>query len=135
MQLRALADEVPVGCPVRRTVACQGGGHRSVAAAETVGRLVWEAWGGAYGVDIEHHHVDHPVLTASTPPDPPGRGDRLSRLLGPYAGAGAVLAFDATRRAAALLDPAELLPVDFGGCVDKGVDVGGAVERDLDRSG
>ncbi|MFD5110321.1 RapZ C-terminal domain-containing protein [Streptomyces cinereoruber] len=67
VQLRALADEVPVGRLVRLTVACQGGRHRSVAAAETVGRFVWEAWGGAYGVDIEHHHVDHPVLTSSTP--------------------------------------------------------------------
>ncbi|MEV7676712.1 RNase adapter RapZ [Streptomyces sp. NPDC088752] len=67
VQLRALADEVPVGRLVRLTVACQGGRHRSVAAAETVGRLVREAWGGAYGVDIEHHHVDHPVLNPSAP--------------------------------------------------------------------
>ncbi|MFF5637332.1 hypothetical protein [Streptomyces sp. NPDC012825] len=67
VQLRALADEVPVGRLVRLTVACQGGRHRSVAVAQTVGRLVWEAWGGAYGVDIEHHHVDHPVLSSSTP--------------------------------------------------------------------
>ncbi|MGW6557664.1 hypothetical protein [Streptomyces hydrogenans] len=43
-----------------------GGRHRSVAAAETVGRLLWEAWGGEYGVEIEHHHIDHPVLTSST---------------------------------------------------------------------
>ncbi|MEV7676446.1 RNase adapter RapZ [Streptomyces sp. NPDC088752] len=67
VQLRALADEVPVGRLVRLTVACQGGRHRSVAVAETVARLVWEAWGGAYGVDIEHHHIDHPVLSSSTP--------------------------------------------------------------------
>ncbi|MGA5499421.1 RapZ C-terminal domain-containing protein [Streptomyces cinereoruber] len=66
VQLRALADEVPVGRLVRLTVACQGGRHRSVAAAETVDRLVWEAWGGAYGVDVEHHHIDRPVLTSST---------------------------------------------------------------------
>ncbi len=45
----------------------QGGRHRSVAAAEAVGRLVWDVWGDAYGVDIEHHHIDHPVLTSSTP--------------------------------------------------------------------
>ncbi|MEW1906203.1 hypothetical protein [Streptomyces sp. NPDC086147] len=31
VQLRALADEVPVGRLVRLTVACQGGQHRSVA--------------------------------------------------------------------------------------------------------
>ncbi|MFC8794800.1 hypothetical protein [Streptomyces cinereoruber] len=43
VQLRALADERPVGRLVRLTVACQGGRHRSVAAAETVGRIVWEA--------------------------------------------------------------------------------------------
>ncbi|MGA4980277.1 RapZ C-terminal domain-containing protein [Streptomyces cinereoruber] len=67
VQLRALADEVPVGRLVRLTVTCQGGRHRSVAAAEMVGRLVWEAWDGAYGVDIEHHHIGHPVLTSSAP--------------------------------------------------------------------
>ncbi|WP_053640797.1 MULTISPECIES: hypothetical protein [unclassified Streptomyces] len=33
VQLRALADEVPVGCLARLTMACQGGRHRSVAAA------------------------------------------------------------------------------------------------------
>ncbi|WP_162793343.1 hypothetical protein [Streptomyces globosus] len=43
----------------------KGGRHRSVAAAEAVGRLVREAWGGAYGVEIEHHHIDHPVLPAA----------------------------------------------------------------------
>ncbi|MFC7965472.1 RapZ C-terminal domain-containing protein [Streptomyces cinereoruber] len=67
VQLRALADETPVGRLVRLTVACQGGRRRSAAAAETVSRLVWEAWDRQYGVDIEHHHVDHPVLTSSTP--------------------------------------------------------------------
>ncbi|MFC7795365.1 RapZ C-terminal domain-containing protein [Streptomyces cinereoruber] len=67
VQLCALADETPVGRLVRLTVVCQGGRHRGVAAAETVGHLVWEAWGGAYGVDIEHHHIDHPVLTPSNP--------------------------------------------------------------------
>ncbi|WP_329274020.1 RapZ C-terminal domain-containing protein [Streptomyces sp. NBC_00691] len=67
VQLRALADEMPAGRLARLTVACKGGRHRSVAAAETVGCLVWEAWGGAYGVDIEHHHIDHPVLTSPTP--------------------------------------------------------------------
>ncbi|MEW5659853.1 RNase adapter RapZ [Streptomyces cinereoruber] len=60
VQLRALADEVSMGRLVRLTVACQGGRHRSVAAVETVGRLVWEAWGGAYGAGIEHHYADHP---------------------------------------------------------------------------
>lgn len=39
----------------------------SVAVAETVARLVWEAWGGAYGVDVEHHYIDHPVPTSKTP--------------------------------------------------------------------
>ncbi|MFF6835937.1 hypothetical protein ACFY84_29495 [Streptomyces sp. NPDC012438] len=34
-------------------------------AAETVGRIVWETWDGKYGVDIEHHHVEHLVLTSS----------------------------------------------------------------------
>ncbi|MFC7795359.1 RapZ C-terminal domain-containing protein [Streptomyces cinereoruber] len=67
VQLYALADEVSVGRLVRLTVACQGGRHRSVAAAETVGRLVWEVWDGAYGVDIEHHHIAHPVLSPSAP--------------------------------------------------------------------
>ncbi|MFJ2060638.1 hypothetical protein ACIOMM_32570 [Streptomyces sp. NPDC087908] len=67
VQLRALADEVPAGRLVRLTIACQGSRHRSVAAAETVGRLVWERWGGTYGVDIQHHHIDHPILTSSTP--------------------------------------------------------------------
>ncbi|MFJ4343518.1 hypothetical protein [Streptomyces sp. NPDC088915] len=67
VQLCALADETPVGRLVRLTVACQGGRHRSVAAAESVGRLAWKAWGGAYGVDIEHHYIDHPVLRSSTP--------------------------------------------------------------------
>ncbi|MCZ0983805.1 hypothetical protein O1L60_44370 [Streptomyces diastatochromogenes] len=67
VQLRALADEVPVGRLARLTVACQGGRHRSVAVAEAVGRQVWEAWGGRYGVEIEHHHIDHPVLPLSTP--------------------------------------------------------------------
>ncbi|MFZ4240861.1 RapZ C-terminal domain-containing protein [Streptomyces murinus] len=65
VQLRALADEVQPGRLVRLTVACQGGRHRSVAIAEAVARRVWERWGGEYGVDVEHHHVDHPVLPAS----------------------------------------------------------------------
>ncbi|MER5973328.1 RNase adapter RapZ [Streptomyces sp. NPDC002055] len=65
VQLRALADEVPRGRLVRLTVACQGGRHRSVAVAEEVGRRVWTAWGGQRGVEIEHHHVDLPVLPAS----------------------------------------------------------------------
>ncbi|WP_432121511.1 RapZ C-terminal domain-containing protein [Streptomyces sp. S1] len=54
-------------------MACQGGRHRSVAVAETVGRIVWEAWGREYGVDIEHHHVDHPVLSSKAPARPPDR--------------------------------------------------------------
>jgi UPF0042 nucleotide-binding protein len=65
VQLRVLADEVPSGRLVRLTVACQGGRHRSVAIAEAVAERVWEAWGGEYGVDVEHHHIDHPVLSAS----------------------------------------------------------------------
>lgn len=73
-QLRALADEMPPGHLVRLTVACQGGRHRSVAVAEEVGRRVWEAWGGEYGVEIEHHHIDHPVLPAGkAEPARPGR--------------------------------------------------------------
>ncbi|MEV6574841.1 RNase adapter RapZ [Streptomyces sp. NPDC051577] len=66
VQFRALADEVPRGHLVRLTVACQGGRHRSVAVAEAVARRVWTAWGGACGVDVEHHHIDHPVLPASS---------------------------------------------------------------------
>ncbi|MCZ4103207.1 RapZ C-terminal domain-containing protein [Streptomyces sp. H39-C1] len=66
VQLRALADEVPRGRLVRLTVACQGGRHRSVAVAEAVARRVWEAWGGEYGVEVEHHHIDRPVLPASS---------------------------------------------------------------------
>ncbi|MFG2677038.1 hypothetical protein [Streptomyces sp. NPDC048445] len=66
VQLRALADEVPTGHLVRMTVACQGGRHRSVAVAEAVARRVWAAWGGKYGVEVEHHHIDHPVLPAAT---------------------------------------------------------------------
>ncbi|MES9512193.1 RNase adapter RapZ [Streptomyces sp. NPDC000609] len=62
VQLRALADEVPVGRLARLTVACQGGRHRSVAVAEAVARRVWTGWGGQYGVDVEHHHIDRPVL-------------------------------------------------------------------------
>jgi RNase adaptor protein for sRNA GlmZ degradation len=65
VQLRALADEVPRGRLVRLTVACQGGRHRSVAVAEAVARRVWTAWGGACGVEVEHHHIDHPILAAS----------------------------------------------------------------------
>ncbi|MFF8732754.1 hypothetical protein ACF073_40770 [Streptomyces sp. NPDC015171] len=64
VQLRALADETPRGRLVRLTVACQGGRHRSVAIAEAVAHRVWTAWGGAYGVEIEHHHIDSPVLPA-----------------------------------------------------------------------
>ncbi|ESQ01809.1 hypothetical protein B590_30038 (plasmid) [Streptomyces sp. PVA_94-07] len=64
VQLLALADEVPVGQVVRLTVACQGGRHRSVAVAEEVARRLWAAWGGERGVDVEHHHIDHPVLPA-----------------------------------------------------------------------
>lgn len=41
--------------------------------AEAVGHQVWGAWGGRYGVEIEQH-IDHPVLPASTRPDPPGAG-------------------------------------------------------------
>ncbi|WP_244809767.1 hypothetical protein [Streptomyces sp. So13.3] len=65
MQLRALADEVPHGCVTRLTVACQGGRHRSVAVAEAVARRIWTAWDGEYGVEVEHHHIDHPVLPAA----------------------------------------------------------------------
>ncbi|WP_345189123.1 RapZ C-terminal domain-containing protein [Streptomyces lavendulae] len=65
VQLQALAEEVPAGRLVRLTVACQGGRHRSVAVAEAVARRLWSAWGGEYGVEVEHHHVDHPVLPAA----------------------------------------------------------------------
>ncbi|MER5965394.1 hypothetical protein [Streptomyces sp. NPDC002057] len=58
---------MPTGRLVRLTVACQGGRHRSVAVAEAVAARVRAAWGGAYGVEVEHHHIDHPVLPASTP--------------------------------------------------------------------
>ncbi|MDP9616434.1 MULTISPECIES: RapZ C-terminal domain-containing protein [Streptomyces] len=64
-QLRALADEVPRARLVRLTVACQGGRHRSVAVAEAVAYRVWTAWDGECGVEVEHHHIDHPVLPAS----------------------------------------------------------------------
>ncbi|MFE3996531.1 hypothetical protein ACFXPW_33335 [Streptomyces goshikiensis] len=65
VQLRALAEEVPVGRLVRLTVACQGGRHRSVAVAEAIARRVWTQWDGTRGVEVEHHHIDHPVLPAS----------------------------------------------------------------------
>ncbi|MET9954478.1 RNase adapter RapZ [Streptomyces sp. NPDC006339] len=65
VQLRALADEVPVGRLARLTVACQGGRHRSVAVAEAIAREVWAAWDGEDGVDVEHHHIDRPLLPAS----------------------------------------------------------------------
>ncbi|MDJ0346351.1 RNase adapter RapZ [Streptomyces sp. H10-C2] len=65
VQLRALADEVPRGRLTRLTVACQGGWHRSVAVAEAVARRIWTAWDGEYGVEVEHHHIDHPVLPAA----------------------------------------------------------------------
>ncbi|MCW5254725.1 hypothetical protein IBX28_30320 [Streptomyces sp. SHP 1-2] len=64
-QLRALADEVPVGRLARLTVACQGGRHRSVAVAEAVAGMVWRGWGGRYGVDVEHHHIGRPVLPSA----------------------------------------------------------------------
>ncbi|MFI8287460.1 hypothetical protein ACIF84_30980 [Streptomyces albidoflavus] len=64
-QVLALAGLAPPGRPVRLTVACQGGRHRSVAVAEEVARRVREARGGAYAVVVEHHHIDHPLLTAS----------------------------------------------------------------------
>lgn len=64
-QLCALADEVPRGRLARLTVACQGGRHRSVAVAEAVARSVWDVWGGQRGVEVEHHHIDHPVLPPS----------------------------------------------------------------------
>ncbi|MEU8762709.1 RNase adapter RapZ [Streptomyces sp. NPDC048659] len=67
LRLRALADETPADRLTRLTVACQGGRHRSVAVAEAIGRLVWEAWGGRYGVEIQHHHIDHSVLPPGTP--------------------------------------------------------------------
>ncbi|MEW1701042.1 RNase adapter RapZ [Streptomyces sp. NPDC091278] len=66
VQLRLLADETPVRHVVRLTVACQGGRHRSVAVAEAVARRLWEAWDGAFGVDVEHHHIGQPVLPPSS---------------------------------------------------------------------
>lgn len=66
VQLRALADEIPHGRLVRMTVACQGGRHRSVAVAEAVARRVWAAWDGEHGIEVEHHHIDYPVLPATT---------------------------------------------------------------------
>ncbi|MGW2181225.1 RapZ C-terminal domain-containing protein [Streptomyces sp. NPDC001732] len=66
VQLRALADETPRGRLVRLTTACQGGRHRSVAVAEAVAQRLWAAWGGEYGVEVEHHHIDHPVLPLRT---------------------------------------------------------------------
>ncbi|MEW1699379.1 RNase adapter RapZ [Streptomyces sp. NPDC091278] len=68
VQLRVLADEVPSGRVVRLTVACQGGRHRSVAVAEAVARQVHAAWADGRSVDVEHHHIDHPVLPASPRP-------------------------------------------------------------------
>ncbi|WP_157864989.1 RNase adapter RapZ [Streptomyces prasinopilosus] len=65
VQLRVLADEVPAGRLVRLTVACQGGRHRSVAVAEAVAHEIWTAWEGERGVEVEHHHIDRPVLPAS----------------------------------------------------------------------
>ncbi|MEU3423608.1 RNase adapter RapZ [Streptomyces murinus] len=70
VQLRAIADEVRRGRLVRLTVACQGGRHRSVAVAEAVARRTWGAWGGEYGVDVEHHYINHPVLPAPADPRP-----------------------------------------------------------------
>lgn len=64
-QILALTERAPPGRLVCLTVACQGGRHRSVAVAEEVARRVWRAWGGAYAVEVEHHHIDHPLLTAS----------------------------------------------------------------------
>ncbi|PAX83507.1 RapZ C-terminal domain-containing protein [Streptomyces albidoflavus] len=64
-QVLALAERTPPGRLVRLTVACRGGRHRSVAVAEEVARRAWEAWGGAYAVEVERHHIDHPLLTAS----------------------------------------------------------------------
>ncbi|RPK79874.1 glmZ(sRNA)-inactivating NTPase [Streptomyces sp. ADI98-12] len=64
-EVLALAGLALPGLTVRLTVACQGGRHRSVAVAEGVARRIWEAWGGAYAVVVEHHHIDHPLLTAS----------------------------------------------------------------------
>ncbi|WP_237405509.1 RapZ C-terminal domain-containing protein [Actinacidiphila reveromycinica] len=65
VQLQVLADEVPMGCLVRLTVACQGGRHRSVAAAEEIALRVWAAWRGERGIEVEHHHIDRPVLPAA----------------------------------------------------------------------
>lgn len=65
VQVRMWADEVPRGYLTRLTVACQGGRHRSVAVAEAVAHRVWTAWGGEHAVEVEHHHIDHPVLPAA----------------------------------------------------------------------
>ncbi|MEU2770808.1 RNase adapter RapZ [Streptomyces diastaticus] len=63
-QMLALAEEVPVHRLLRLTVACQGGRHRSVAVADEVAHGLWAAWGKWRGVDVEHHHVSHPVLAS-----------------------------------------------------------------------
>ncbi|SEM80304.1 RapZ C-terminal domain-containing protein [Streptacidiphilus jiangxiensis] len=64
-QLLALAAAVPRGQVVRLTAACQGGRHRSVAVSEAVARRVWTAWNREFGVQVEHHHIDRPVLPGS----------------------------------------------------------------------
>jgi UPF0042 nucleotide-binding protein len=64
-QLRALADEVPLGRLAFLTVVCQGGRHRSVAVGQAVARSLWSSWEGAYGVEVEHCHIDEPVLPPS----------------------------------------------------------------------
>ncbi|MET9954393.1 hypothetical protein ABZ135_23005 [Streptomyces sp. NPDC006339] len=37
-----------------------------MAVAEAIARKVGTAWDGEYGVDIEHLHIDRPVVPASS---------------------------------------------------------------------
>lgn len=43
-------------------VRCGGGRHRSVVVAEELGRLLVDL---GHGVEVEHRHIDRPILTTS----------------------------------------------------------------------
>ena len=51
---------------VKVTIACRGGRHRSVAVAEQVAEYLRI---DDIGVEVEHRHIDQPVLPSS--PEPP----------------------------------------------------------------